>query len=69
MGFWNRMNDNLCFPKICVYVCNIICDYYIRFEVQKLYVMVVFLRAQTYVYPDVDMECYVAYLSEELLDK
>ena len=63
------MNDNLCFPKICVCVCKVIRDYYLRFEVPKRYVMVVFLRAQTYTNRDVHMNCNVADFSERLLDK
>ena len=51
------------FQKICVCLCKVRRDYYIRFEVQKWYVMVVFLPSKAYVNRDGHMKFNVADLS------
>ena len=51
------------FSKKCVCLCKVRRDYYIRFEVQKWYVMVVFLHSKAYVNRDGHMKFNVADLS------
>ena len=61
---WQPMlSENIC---MC---CKVNRDYYLLFEVQKWYVVVVFFCAQTYVNRDVHIKCNMADLSENLLEK